>query len=248
MKTNLFLTFFFVWMAGILVAQNIENGAGKMTVMELERQIVESWPEDQRKIVAGIVREGPAELIAVCFANPRTTLFTFDGIKAQPEGISKYQNTITLLRTDAGAFWPNEGPASAVTGGMGVAKLRGNDYLLVEPFISTASSLIPSVQLTPEMLATKVERLKLADKMEAALKSKLDTHTAPQPVGAELPKQTTLLKTSATAPAKQEAPITSAAAQTVGAESDHTSYWLAGVLAALALFAWRRRVRGVKNE
>lgn len=145
---------------------------------EINRQASARWTSVvEKKMISEVINSQRQDLLVSCFLNGHTYQNTLKLVAETPKGTNRLRATITLLRANS-VYWPDDNNPG---GGFSFITVTPG-HLLVEPFISTVAELLPQEKLElHHMLSTK-ERIKLADRLEAALEKKTPTTSTPPAV------------------------------------------------------------------
>lgn len=175
--------------------------------------------DQRRKLFDEVIASERQDLLAACFAYIGMGSEIREKVAKLPHNTYRLRAVITMLRTSSG-FWPEDGTATRTIGGYDSAS---SGHLLVEPFISTMAELIPQEKLElHHMLSTK-ERIKLADRLEAALEKKTRATSTAQAV-APIPSSGPEVKQAPNVPQiTPKAPLPQSVETTIEPDKEHES-------------------------
>lgn len=200
--------------------------------------------ERGRALVKEAIDLGRLDLMKACFLNGHVTGDFRRAVVALPDNELRRKAAIMMLRNPSTGCWPHDDPHVASFG----IPITG----MIEPVITTVSSLLPGEALKEEMVATKAAREKLADRLLAALiaqgtpisaeeKTLLEAQpeTAPiQPSSAPSPAQPPSAQVPPAAPAKLP-PNTDPSSQPQAEPQPRHLWWLTGGALVLMVLAWK---------
>lgn len=202
----------------------------------------------RRILILDAIKSKRQDLVAACFGFSSATHEIVRQAATLPDDEQRTLAVITMLRSEGG-FWPDDNEDTLPMGRSPM--MLTERYLLVEPFTSTVKTLLPDVKLSIEIMRYKASRAKLAGELEKAFQARRgSTRPSPpaalSPTAANNPPPVPQLSPDPTR--KAEPPASRVSGATVEEPCTNTStYWLAGLVAALALLVWRLVARPAKK-
>lgn len=168
--------------------QSVENISPKELTERIEHEVlVNKSAEARRRIIDDVIASERLDLLSACFFSGHAFWDTKLKVAALPKSTFRARATITLLRSPSG-FWPEDGPVGFVG-----FDSSAPDHLLVEPFTSTMAELLPEVKFEVPLVRLRADRIKLADRLEAALQKKFPA-ASPPPAVPPVPSETLEVK------------------------------------------------------